>query len=130
MSRSGALKAVETVHRLSGGFLGMDPGENLVFGHWPEPVMTMLYHRFLHEGIIEVKFPTPPSTSGGNPRSADRMTAAFMCRYPLGGGILEDALGLEGPTVGFFGGAVFISKYSWRRFLAAWSSGGLASDVW
>ena len=69
----------------------MDPGENLVFGHWPEPVMTMLYHRFLHEGIIEVKFPTPPNTSGGNPKSVDRMTATFMCRHSLGGGILGDA---------------------------------------
>ena len=58
------------------------------------------------------------------------MTAAFMCRYPLGGGILGDALGLEGPADGFFGGAGFLSTYSWRRLLAAWSSGGLASDVW
>ena len=58
------------------------------------------------------------------------MTAAFMCRYPLGGGILGDTLGLEGPTDGFFRGAVFISTYSWRWFLAAWSSQGLASDVW
>lgn len=77
-----------------------------------------------------MKLPTPPSTSGGNPRSADRMTAAFMCRYPLGGGILGVALGLEGPADGFFGGAVFISTYSWWWFSAAWSSGGLASDVW
>ena len=43
-----------------------------------------------------------------------------MCRYPLGGGILGDALGLEGPADGFFGGAVFLSTYSWRRLLAAW----------
>ena len=61
---------------------------------------------------------------------ADRMTAAFMCRYPLGGGILGDVLGLEGPADGFFGGVVFLSTYSWRRLLAAWTSGGLSSDVW
>ena len=30
-ARSGALKAVETLHKLSGGLLGTDPGENLVF---------------------------------------------------------------------------------------------------
>jgi len=29
------------------------------------------------------------------------MTVAIMCRYPLGGGILGDALGLEGPTGSF-----------------------------
>ena len=51
--------------------------------------MKMPLSCFLHEGIIEVQVPNPPNTSGENPRSVDRMTAAFMCRYPLGGGILE-----------------------------------------
>ena len=53
-----------------------------------------------------VKLPTPLNTSGGNPRSADRMLAAFMCRNPLSGGILGGALGFAGPADGFFGGAV------------------------
>ena len=53
-----------------------------------------------------VKLPTPLNTSGGNPRSADRMLAAIMCRNPLGGGILGGALTFTGPTDGFFGGAV------------------------
>ena len=53
-----------------------------------------------------MKLPTPLNTSGGNPRSADRMLAAIMCRYPLGGGILEGALVLAGPMDYFFGGAV------------------------
>ena len=48
-----------------------------------------------------MKLPTPLNISGGNPKSADQMLAASMCPYPLGGGILGDALGLEGPTGGF-----------------------------
>ncbi|XBI13456.1 hypothetical protein VPH35_140185 [Triticum aestivum] len=40
-------------------------------------------------GIIEVKLPTPLNTSGGNPRSADRMLAASMCLTPLGAAFLE-----------------------------------------
>ena len=53
-----------------------------------------------------MKLPTPLNTSGENPRSADRMLAAIMCRNPLGGGILGGALGFAGPADGFFDGAV------------------------
>ena len=45
---------------------------------------------------------------------------------PPWGGILGDALGLEGPTDGFFGGAVFLSTYSWRRL--SWRHG--AAEAW
>ena len=36
-----------------------------------------------------MKLPTPLNTSGGNPRSADRMLAASMCLTPLGAAFLE-----------------------------------------
>ena len=45
------------------------------------------------------------ATSGGNPRSVDRMTAALLCRSC--GAILGDVHGLEGPVDGIIGGAVF-----------------------
>ena len=46
------------------------------------------------------------ATSGGNPRSDDRMTAALWCRSSLGGVILGGTHVIEGPEDGFFGGAV------------------------
>ena len=46
------------------------------------------------------------ATSGENPRSVDRMTAALWCRFPPGGVILGGAHGLEGLEDGDFGGAV------------------------
>ena len=46
------------------------------------------------------------ATSGGNPRSVDRMTAALWWRFPPGGVILGGAHGLEGLEDGDFGGAV------------------------
>jgi len=36
------------------------------------------------------------------------MTAALLCRFPLGGIILEGVHGLEGTVVGFFGELCFI----------------------
>ena len=46
------------------------------------------------------------ATSGENPRSVDRMTAALWCRFPPGGVILGGAHGLEGLEDGDFGGAM------------------------
>ena len=48
----------------------------------------------------------PTATSGGNPRSDDRMTAVLWCRSSLGGIILGGTHVIEGPEDGFFGGAV------------------------
>ncbi|EMS51121.1 Aquaporin SIP2-1 [Triticum urartu] len=84
--------------------------------------------------IIEVKLPTPLNTSGGNPRSADRMLAAIMCRNPLGGGILGGALGFAGPADGFSGGAIRSSM--WEDGLAqeddaVWRHGGVdGRETW
>ena len=45
-------------------------------------------------------------TLGGNPRSVDRKTAAFLCRSPLGGVALGGVHGLKGPVDHILGGAV------------------------
>ena len=58
----------------------------------------------LHEGIIEVKRPRPSATSGGNPRSMDRMMSALLRRLPLGGIIWGGMHQSMGPVEGYGGG--------------------------
>ena len=76
--------------------LRADPGENLVLGFmpWPALVTPCCVITFLKASPWRSSRPLS-ATSGGNPKSVDRMIAAFMCRYPLGGGILGDALRLR-----------------------------------
>ena len=64
-----------------------DPGEKLC--SWlvskASDGNALPFHPLL-EGIAVEKLQT--TTSGGNPKSVDRMTATLMCRSPLGGVIL------------------------------------------
>ena len=85
------------------------------------------YH--LLEDIIGVKLPTPPATPGGNQRSVDRMTAASLCRYLLGGIILEGVHWLEGPVDGSSSGAAFHVTHQRRGVSTAWSDRVSVTDV-
>ena len=106
-ARSGALKVVLQMHNCLLESRAADLSEDLVFSSWPKPMTATPWRHFLIEGIIEVKLPTPPATSGGNPRAVNRMTAAPLCSSLLGGIILEGVHWLEGPVDGSSGGAAF-----------------------
>ena len=92
--------------------LRADPGENLVLGLMPRPALVAPC------GVITFLKASPwrssrplSATSGGNPRSVDRMTAARWCRFLLGGVIFGGVHGIEGPAGAFFGGAVLHASH-------------------
>ena len=87
--------------------LRADPGENLVLGLMPRPVLVAPFCVITFLKASSWRSSRPLSaTSGGNPRSVDQMTAARWCRFLLGGVILGGVHGFEGPVGGFFCGAV------------------------
>ena len=74
--------------------LRADPGENLVLGFmpWPALVTPCCVITFLKTSPWRSSRPLSV-TSGGNPRSVDRMTAALLRHFPLGASVLEVCMG-------------------------------------
>ena len=94
-ARSGTLKVVLQMHSCLLESRAADPSKDLVFSSWPKPMMATPWRRFLIEGVIEVKLPTPPAIFRGNPRAVDQMTAAPLCRSLLGASFLKVCIGLR-----------------------------------